>query len=271
MAHFAHYVKREVVELDYASEDDPWFKENQPDDQGFEAPAYHVTRSTNGPVTRRYPKGDTLWIFSQLKTPWGAFPPALDAKLIVNDVEDLRKKHGGGPAFRFAAGKGSTWFPLLDATTALGRISTIDSTGHICSLLAHRGQPVGRALQSLRQVADTSPLLDLEQSLCQLGFDFVSYRLIDGTKTAFEKSLQLVLAGKAVFWDRWSLPRRLAERREIVSDETLNRFLLHRIEACTIVWGIKSPRYSEVGSYSWREQHTGSRLGKLRAWPESDP
>lgn len=79
MAHFAHYVRRTVVEVNYEDPSDPWFAENQPDNQGFEAPAYHVTRSLTGPAAR-VSGGDTIWLFSQLTTPWGNFPPALDAK-----------------------------------------------------------------------------------------------------------------------------------------------------------------------------------------------
>ncbi len=36
-SHFLHYVLREIVEVDYSSPDAHWFKEHQPDDQGFDA------------------------------------------------------------------------------------------------------------------------------------------------------------------------------------------------------------------------------------------
>jgi len=68
MAHFAHYVKRDIVEVDYQSPDARWFAGHQPADQGFVAPTYHVTRATTGPVTR-VAQGDTIWLFSQLATP----------------------------------------------------------------------------------------------------------------------------------------------------------------------------------------------------------
>jgi hypothetical protein len=80
MAHFAHYVRRTVVEVNYEDPSDPWFAENQPDNQGFDSPAYHVTRSLTGPAAR-VSEGDTIWLFSQVITPWGVFPPALDAKI----------------------------------------------------------------------------------------------------------------------------------------------------------------------------------------------
>ena len=116
IAHLAHYASRRVVEPNYSSPGDPWFSKNQPEDQGFEAPSYHVTRSTSGPAARVSP-GDTLWIFSQLRSPWGSFPPALDAKISVAKVEDLRKHRSDKEAaFQFYAGAGSSWFPLFDAT-----------------------------------------------------------------------------------------------------------------------------------------------------------
>lgn len=230
MRHFAHYVKRQLVYVNYSSPDDPWFKENQPEDQGFDAPVYHVTRSGTGPSTR-VAKGDTLWIFSQLQAPWGMFPPALDAKITVADVVDLRERRSreDDPAFRFTAGEGSAWCPLFDATDAVRRIMTRASSGNESPLLAHERQPIGRALQRPREVAGIGPLIELKGQLDDLGFDFVSYRLVDGTKKAYQKSLELVQGGKAVFWNRWSLPRRLAERREFLSDPALDTFISGRI------------------------------------------
>jgi hypothetical protein len=122
----------------------------------------------------------------------------------------------------------------------------------------------------LRQIADADPLVSLERRISQLGFDFVSYRLLDGTRRAFRKSLQLVQGGRPVFWDRWGLPRRLAERREFLKDKALDEFIKNRIRASAIVWGIWTPRYAERDSYSWKEMNLASELGKLRECRESN-
>jgi len=275
MNHFAHYVKREVIiKVNYLSPNDPWYAEHQPDDQGFEVPTYHVTRSTMGPATR-VRAGDTIWLLSQLRTPrgwlrWGRFPPALDAKIIVSrvdGVDELAPHAGNEPSLRFSAGEGSSWFPLFDASDTLRKLTTFnpeEPEEEPRSLLATPTQTLGRALQSMRQIANAGPLVSLERRISQRGFDFVSYRLLDGTPSAFRKALQLVQVDRPVFWDRWSLPRRLAERREFLSDKALDEFIDNRIHASTTVWGIRSPRYAEPDSYSWKEMNLASELGKLR-------
>lgn len=270
MAHFAHYVKREVVEVDYQSPDDPWFAEHQPDDQGFATPAYHVSQAVRGPATR-VTQGDTIWLFSQLRTPWGVYPPALDAKIIVSEVSVRRARRSGEKAaLRFGAGEGSSWFPLCDASDTVAELTTVNAQGGVQKLLAERHQPIGRVLQSMRELAEAAPLIALERRISELGFDFISYRLLDGTRRAFEASLQLVQAGGAVWWDRWSLPRRLAERREFLNDSALDEFISERIGASINVWGIPSPKYAEPQSYSWKERELSSRLKKFRfrEWPK---
>ena len=181
-----------------------------------------------------------------------------------------RQRSGKAAAFQFYAGAGSSWFPLFDATDAVGKIFTIDSMRAIRPLLVKPTQPIGKALRSLRQLADAGPLYVLEGKLEQLGFDFVSYRLIDGTRQAFEKSLQLVRDGKAVFWDRWSLPRGVAERWEFFSHVAMDTLLGHRIETSTTVWGIRSPLYAKEGSYSRKEMSAALQVKKLRLWPEGE-
>jgi hypothetical protein len=246
MADFAHYVKREIVEVDYQSPDAAWFAEHHPDDQGFVTPTYHVTRAKTGPATR-VSKGDTLWLFSQLRAPWGELPPALDAKIIVAEVTDYRECHRRTEAaFRFAADEGSSWFPLYDARDTLMALETkTPSRPGVRKLLARWDQPLGTTLQSMRELADSTPLVDLERKLAVRGFDFVSYRLLDGTRAAFEEVRQLLQAGHAIWWDRWSLPRRLAERREFLDDPALDKFIRERIELSGTVFGIVSPKYAE--------------------------
>ena len=74
MADFAHYVKRAPVgplvtigaehdERTAGEEARPWYGLQQPDDQGFARPAFHVTKSTFGPAAR-ISAGDTIWLFA---------------------------------------------------------------------------------------------------------------------------------------------------------------------------------------------------------------
>jgi hypothetical protein len=266
MAHFAHYVSREVAQINYTDPNEPWFRENQPESQGFESPSYHVTRATSGPAARVV-VGDIIWLFSELKTPWSAFPPSLDAKIVVAEARDLRAgRSGASPAFRFEAGDGSLWFPLYDATTTLEALVSVDSLGQ-CRPLLSPGQPPGRALRRMRQLFDPEPILTLARAVEQLGYDFVSYRLLDGTELACRKAAELIAQRRPVFWDRWGLPRRLAERRERVSDAVLDLHLKSRIAGSQAVWGISSPRYGESGSYSLKEKEAALNLGRFHPWP----
>jgi hypothetical protein len=143
------------------------------------------------------------------------------------------------------------------------QLSTLTLSGARRPLLSPPEQPLGQALQSIRQLADAEPLLSWERHLSTVPFDFISYRLVDGTCAAFEKALQLASQAQAVFWDRWSLPRRLAERREVLNDWALEQHLIRNLRACRTVWGIASKLYGEPNSYSAREKEEAERLGKL--------
>lgn len=262
MRHFVHYLKREVFILDYRNSSDKWFEENQAEDQGFDVPSYHVTRAVTGPAARAE-KGDTIWLFSQLCSPWGTMPPALDAKVIVSEISDHRSARSKDePAFRFTAGQGSTWFPLFDATSCLAVLKTVDRRGKIRDLQSHPKQHVGAAMRSMRELVNPEAVEQLEGSIISAGFQFVSYRLADGTRPAFERCLQIVRDGSAVWWDRWSLPRRLAERREFLDNRKLDDHILAQIRKSSLVWGIESDLYANAGSYSLKEKNFALELRK---------
>lgn len=142
MAHFAHYVRRTVVEVNYEDPSDSWFAENQPDNQGFDAPSYHVTRSLTGPAAR-VSKGDTIWLFSQLTTPWGSFSPALDAKIVVDTVISTHAFDQKTPVIRYEANAGSKWFPLCNATSCIQELWTKNVKGESQRLLSNQNQPIG--------------------------------------------------------------------------------------------------------------------------------
>ncbi len=246
MADFAHYIKRRVITVPYCNPDDPWFAENQ-QDQGLAAPSYHVTRRIGGPAARILP-GDHIWMWSQLYTPWGVLPPALDFKLLVAEV--VPRQTGG---YRYTAGTASHWFPLFDASRLVSELTTVDQDGKETPLLSQKRIKIGTALQSIRQISRPNGLYELEEKLQKMPLNFVSYRICDGTRPAFEKVRALVNSGAAVFWDRWSLPRRMAERREFLNDPALDRHLMEIIQRSQTVWAIQTPRYGEKHSYSQRE------------------
>jgi hypothetical protein len=259
VVHFAHYVRRRVVAVDYANHCDPWFAEDQPDEQGIAVPEFHVTRSNTGPA-ERVAVGDTIWLFAQLSGPrsWGKFPPSLDARIEVAAV----KKREDGRGFRYTAGPGSAWFPISDATKCLTDLRTRSKNAAITSLLKSPKQPVGQALQTMRELENGSAITSFATALSSGPFEFVSYRLLDGTFKAFKRALELVHGGHAVFWDRWSLPRRLAERREDLDVRALDRHLTKSIKVASKIWVIATPLYGAPGKYSKKELRLASKLKK---------
>lgn len=261
MASFAHYTTRSVEMVNFIDEDDPWFAENQPDDQGLTRPTYHVTRSKTGPAARVAPK-DTIWLFSQLKSPFGTLPPALDAKIVVSSI--AKRAVAGNGGFRYEAHPElSRWFPLRDVSTTLLELNTIDFRRNNSPLLKGPSQHIGRALQNMRELKSDEPLLRFEKECDGLPYDFVSYRILDGTQYAFLQVCALVGSGKCVWWDRWSLPRRLAERREFLSNNSLDKHIMDSIGGSESVWGVESDGYGKEGTYSAKEKAEAKRLGKL--------
>lgn len=263
MQHFVHYLKRKVSIVKYANADDLWFTENQPENQGFDQPSYHVTRAASGPAAR-VQSGDIIWLFSQLQSPWGTVPVALDAKLVVKEVMDYRLVKSREISFRYAADTGSCWFPIYDATRCLQKLKTLDGRGNTGKLIGNTGKHPGLYLRRMRQLTDPSALLALEQEVTAAGTDFISYRLADGTRGAFELCRMLMSNRQPVWWDRWSLPRRMAERREFLKDENLDAKIFQEIDKCNTVWGVESVTYSEPESYSLKEKKLAMNLGKYQ-------
>ena len=206
---FIHFNRREARLQFPDKPDDPWFAELQPDVAGFEIPKYHVTRANDGPAAEVKP-GDTIWLIGQLYAPWGKLPAALDARIEVASCRPGRNQNG----FRYSALPSSRWFPLADATAVLSTLHSCRSDGSIHPVIKDANRPAGQFLRRMRRLASAAPLRRWEAELDAKGFDFISYRICDGTRAASEKAQALIAQGIPVFWDRWSLPRRLAERRE---------------------------------------------------------
>lgn len=156
------------------------------------------------------------------------------------------------------------WFPLVDATTTLSRLEVILKNGDIGTPFDKDLDNLGQAYQSMKKLHNPDVLESWASKVISMKFEFISYRIADGTKSAFFRVSKQIAKGCAVYWDRWSLPRRLSERREFVSDEALDAFLMSKIIESKVVWGIESPRYAEVGSYSKKEKELAEKIGNYQ-------
>jgi hypothetical protein len=91
----------------------------------------------------------------------------------------------------------------------------------------------------MRQLVSAEPLESWARKFSSEPLHFVSYRTWDGTRSAFEKVEALRKQEKNVFWDGWSLPRRLAERRELVANDRLDSYLMTQLEASAWIWSME--------------------------------
>jgi hypothetical protein len=222
--------------------------------EDFDRPAVHMTGAVNGTV-RKVREHDVIWLVSQLKAPWGTLPPGIDARIEVKSIE-----RSAGET-RFVAGGRSGWVPLRDATALLqGARVALGSDGE-GPLWTDPARPIGHYLQSMRELRNADEFERWYQSVCEENLEFVSYRQLDGTADAFSHVAMRLSAGKSVFWDRWSLPRGIAERREEAPARLLDPYVKSAIDRAGTVWGIDSPRYGEEPSYSaYEKRYAGSRL-----------
>ncbi len=203
--------------------------------------------------------GDRIWIVSQIFSPWGELPPGIDACVVVASV---KRRRGGG--FHFMAAPSSRWFPLMDAQNLLSKLSTVNTAGEKRKLWADTGKPIGHSLQSMRRLVSAKGLRDWERKSNLLPLNFISYRIYDGTALAFKTVLELLQSGEKVFWDRWCLPRRLAERRERVSGGALDMLLMRQLRSAALVWCIESPLYDHPKSYARKECAAAKNLGTYK-------
>ena len=262
MSHFADYIKRELVAQHQLNGSDVLERYgSQSADAGVSSPVFHSVRVKSGAAKRVKP-GDTIWWFSQLQGFGKRLPPSLDARIEVVEVRDT-----GNGRMRFVAGPGSCWFPLWDADNLLHKLKVKSSDGAVSSLLVSPSQAAGQALRFMREIHDPGPLLEHTQAISNISHDFVSYRIDDGTELAFECVARLLDSGRSVFWDRWSLPRRLAEKGVHIDSIILESHIKTAIDQARVVWGVRSPGYGEEDTYSKLEMELAKSLGKLQHFP----
>lgn len=72
--------------------------------------------------------------------------------------------------------------------------------------------------------------------------------------------------GETVYWDRWSLPRRLSERRETVDDTIPDEYLFGKIAGSSLTWGIETKHDKDVDNYAYREYQLAISLKKYCAF-----
>lgn len=257
--HFIHYIPRRVIMRYPSKPNDRWFAELQSLGDGFKRPMFHIARNGNGAVSN-VEKGDKIWVVAQLHSPWGKLPPSVDARIDVGQIQILNNGK-----IRFSAEESSVWFPFKDGARLLENLETITPSGQINPLWSDPAKPIGIYIQSMRMLVTGNKLDAWEQELKTEQLNFISYRICDGTRQAFKKVKFLIKSGKVVFWDRWSLPRRLAERREIVTDKALDDYLIVKLEESAVVWGIETQKYSVKGSYSAKEQQRAKEMHKYKA------
>lgn len=255
--HFIHYLKRKIHKNVSKKEVREFYALNQQSDEGFDRPAFHITKSKKGVATKIKP-GDVIWIISIIDTPWGSSNPSLDGKIVVKKIE-ITETH-----IKYHAGKSSNWYNFNDITKWMHGLQTINSKESVKNLI-DANKNVGQKLQGIRRLFNPGILIKRSEELSALPYDFVSYRMKDGTEHAFSKVTELVKNGEIVFWDRYCLPRRLAERREYVDDEKLDVHLTHKIAGARQVWGIETILYKEKESYSEKEYNLAILLNKYKS------
>ncbi|MEL7451332.1 MAG: hypothetical protein AAFN78_19115 [Pseudomonadota bacterium] len=263
--HFVHFNRRDIRLRFPIDPEDPWFSELQDKADGFDQPRYHVTRAIDGPAAEVESEA-TIWLVGQLYAPWGEqFPPTLDARVDVAEVNE----RNGKPGFRYAAADTSRWFDLTPATEQLRALQCTPRENGPLTLWKDPKRPIGHYLRRMRKLASGEILQAWEREQASRPLHFVSYRLRDGSRPAFSCARQLFQEGKRVFWDRWCLPRRLAERREAVGDQPLDATIEARIREADVVWGVESPLYMDENCYAARERELAQSLGKYRSFAVS--
>ena len=260
---FVHFNRRDIRLRFPSNPKSPWFSEFQGEADGFDRPRFHKTRAVHGPAAE-VESGDTIWLIGQLYAPWGdRLPATLDARIDVAAIEPRTK----GPGYRFAAAATSRWFPLTNSTEYLESLNSRTSGQVVVPLWKNRDNAIGHYLRQMRKLDNDEPLREWERKLKSKSLHFISYRIRDGSHAAFDCAKHLLSEDTRVFWDRWSLPRRLAERREAVGDAPLDKTIEQSIHDADVVWGVESPRYGAPESYSTRERDLAKTLGKYCPLP----
>ena len=219
----------------------------------------------NGPIglgsnrhltTEKKPKpGDHIYLVSSLG---GSSPPSLDALIMV--TKDNPSYPGRLVALRkvkehvYAAGKGSCWYPMLDATELFeglrgGRGSAI---GDILGVKKDKnGKELSppQRLQGARTIRSLVPdsILDIrawvDKNLRHPVF--ISYRSTTGKKLASQVANYLATHGIPIWYDQWSISIRLDEIGKNNAEGQLNKNIRRELCACSVIVKVETEGYGE--------------------------
>ena len=118
-------------------------------------------------------------------------------------------------------------------------------------------QIFGKSLQTPRKLDVNSAQL-IESRFSELqrmeNYDLISYRHKDGAEDAVNLVQSILKEKRAVWWDRWSLPRRLAEGREALAEETLENEIFSKLAHAKTVYGVMTDGYCQDGAFTLHEQ-----------------
>ncbi len=258
--HFIHFLNRKVVISSSLVAEKEWYiQDENGDSDPFERPQYHITRRKNGP-TARIDKGDVIWLLSALSFKDQKLPVSLDAKIVIEKVCKVDGKTV------FVAGPDSGWFPMADATELLKALMTKNAQSQkTVKLWPNPEKPIGLYLQNIREIGNPEEMISYAEGIQKSPFDFISYRQKDGTSKAFQLAEKLIAEKKVIFWDRYGLPRRLTERKELVPDEQLDSHLIAKIKSAKMVWGVITKGYEEPNCYAQKEKALAKAFSEFTA------
>lgn len=256
--HFIHFLNRIVVISSSPIAEKEWYIGDDIGDRDpFERPKYHITRRKIGPASG-IEKGDVIWLFSTLSFKGKKLPVSLDAKITTDNVCKCEGKT------IFIAGPDSAWFPMADATDLLKALATKNTQSQkTVKLWANLEKPIGLYLQNIREIGNPEEIISYADGIQKSPFDFISYRQKDGTSKAFQLAEKLISEKKVIFWDRYGLPRRLTERKELVLSEQLDLHLIAKIKSAEKVWGVITKGYDEPNCYAQKEKALAEDLRKF--------
>jgi hypothetical protein len=181
------------------------------------APLRHVTGQIG--LSSRLSVGDVIWLVRSTKS-LGRFEAALDGRISVAKIE--REDELDRQKLVVKAGEGSAWLPWRDAGVLIRACRFRSGAG---SVRLHPDRSLAQQLRITRQLdPDSAPQVEaFADEIRSSRSVFVSYRWQESGELVPLILPLLAERGLAVWWDRWSGPRRL--REECAPDDDLAQML----------------------------------------------
>jgi hypothetical protein len=254
--HVLAYIKRHVAtQSPESSERDPAVME------ALTAPAGHGFGQDWLWDRRRRGDDIVIWLVSVLRSGRRYMPPSLDARIDVGEAFD--RWHGQAPPYvrrlldtykyAFTAEPSRSYYlPWLDASQLLQGLRFVGETAPswLDNIRAENWSLLPRNLQTPRVLtaADAALVEEFAARARSASVAFLSYRWGEGTEAAREVALGLSEVGVAVWWDRWSMPRSVAELKGEIPSEGVCRAIEAGCSSCRYGIAIKSESYASPKS-----------------------